>query len=280
MQILRSKLCSKIISCYILDWILVLISMIVGYILEGIPPVEHEIIPSRSIEYPHLKNETIPSYLLLIISMLIPSLMIAITAFIKKKDWKLVHSTLLGLFVSIGYTYLITSILKISIGRLRPDFMKRCKANDLAASSGIICNPDSIGTLLQGRKSFPSGHSSTAFSGLAYLSLFIFYNTRTIDSGASRILLVILPIMGATFVGISRLNDYRHHWEDIVVGALMGIAAAYSCYRQYNQLEYESIQCDPNTIDINSVSTYHINNNDRMNDVVIDIGGNYNAQKS
>lgn len=280
MQILRSKLCSKVISCCILDWVLVLISMVIGYILEDIPSVEHEIIQSISIEYPHLKNETIPSYLLIILSILVPCITIAITTFIKKKDWRLIHSVILGLFVSVGYTYLITNILKISVGRLRPDFMKRCNPNHSSGSLRITCNPDSADILTQGRKSFPSGHSSMAFSGLSYLSLFIFYNTRTISSGASRILLVLLPIMGATFVGISRLNDYRHHWEDIVVGALLGILVSYSSYRQYNQPEYESIQYNPNTIDTNNASTYHINENDQLNDIIIDVDRVDNTQKS
>lgn len=34
-------------------------------------------------------------------------------------------------------------------------------------------------------------------------------------------------------VAISRTEDYRHHWQDVTIGALLGTLCAYFAYRQY-----------------------------------------------
>lgn len=41
------------------------------------------------------------------------------------------------------------------------------------------------------------------------------------------------PIIGAMLVAISRTRDYRHHWQDVTVGAILGTLCAYFAYRQY-----------------------------------------------
>lgn len=34
-------------------------------------------------------------------------------------------------------------------------------------------------------------------------------------------------------VAISRTEDYRHHWQDVFIGGLLGAGCAYFAYRQY-----------------------------------------------
>lgn len=43
----------------------------------------------------------------------------------------------------------------------------------------------------------------------------------------------VLPIFGAIVIGITRTMDYRHHWQDVIVGEILGGLAAYFSYRQY-----------------------------------------------
>ena len=73
---------------------------------------------------------------------------------------------------------------------------------------------------MEGRRSFPSGHSSTAFAGMVCLSLFLAGLTRAwcfsqpspgrnlLSSRLARLTISLLPIAWATWVAVSRLEDY------------------------------------------------------------------------
>ncbi len=75
-------------------------------------------------------------------------------------------------------------------------------------------------TIANGRKSFPSGHSSTAFSGMFFLSLLIAGQTASWcfnipkaprcfkSSRMGAFVLTILPLFWAIHVAVSRLQDY------------------------------------------------------------------------
>ncbi|KAK1298816.1 hypothetical protein QJS10_CPB14g00418 [Acorus calamus] len=39
-------------------------------------------------------------------------------------------------------------------------------------------------------------------------------------------------------VGISQVNDYWHHWEDVFAGGLLGIVVATFCYLQFFPAPY------------------------------------------
>lgn len=115
--------------------------------------------------------------------------------------------------------------------------------------------------ILDGRKSFPSGHSSTAFAGMLFLSLWIAGQTAawcfSIPKSphslrSSRMLsfsLTLLPIFWAAHVAVTRIQDYvsahtiatslpfsmltsrqRHHKEDVIVGSLLGCMSALLSY--------------------------------------------------
>lgn len=90
---------------------------------------------------------------------------------------------------SIGASALVTTGLKEAITELRPD------GSD--------------------RKSFPSGHTSTAFAAAATL-----YNRQGASVG-------IPAILVASFVGIARVQADKHHWYDVVVGAGIGTASGF-----------------------------------------------------
>jgi membrane-associated phospholipid phosphatase len=70
----------------------------------------------------------------------------------------------------------------------------------------------------------PVVHFAGIFSGMGYLSLYLAGKLEVINQKYHpwKFLTIFLPLLVATFVGISRINDYHHHWTDVLVGAIMG----------------------------------------------------------
>lgn len=113
-------------------------------------------------------------------------------------------------------TTFVTDVIKNAVGRPRPDLIDRCKPapgtpKDQLVTIGV-CTVTDHHTLHDGWRSFPSGHSSFAFAGLGFLSLFFsgqlhVFRPRT-DLG--RTLFALAPILGAAMIAISRCEDYRY----------------------------------------------------------------------
>lgn len=182
---------------------------------------------------------------------------------------------------------LITDIIKTEYGGLRPDFLSRCfstetgegdwltlpsnKRNNafdadlikknmtyienvppLVSSSKGCSNSgtDDFHKLIDkgGRKSFPSGHTSTAFAASTFCALYSFYWLRRWGSslqlsfgekivpspgasvGAAFLFCWFLP---GIYVAVSRTQDYRHHPVDVIVGGAIGIFITTVVFLQY-----------------------------------------------
>ena len=144
--------------------------------------------------------------------------------------------------MSLGWA--LTNLLKVSIGGYRPDFLYRCwpDGNVAWASPGVpACTPINPRHVIEGRKSFPSGHSSMSFSGLAYAAAYATAKLEIFspyDYGVSgvhprdrasmlRMAFAWWPLALATYVALSRWRDYWHHSEDVICGSLLGASSAY-----------------------------------------------------
>ncbi|RLM91317.1 hypothetical protein C2845_PM08G05740 [Panicum miliaceum] len=101
-------------------------------------------------------------------------------------------------------------------------------------TGGVICHGNKS-FLTDGRKSFPSGHTLWSFAGLGFLSLYLSGKIKAFDrqGHVAKLCIVILPLLLASLVGISRVDDYRHHWEDVFVGGLIG----WGPYAYFHMLE-------------------------------------------
>jgi membrane-associated phospholipid phosphatase len=149
------------------------------------------------------------------------------------------HALVLGGAEAMVGTLVVTEALKLSFGRLRPDFRERWLR---AACGGNVKAPDDLdcsgvddgfvvsrGDVLDGMKSFPSGHSSSSFALLSYATLSIgsrwIWNDDAPGWAQPLAGLVVGAVAaGAGFSAASRLSDDRHHPEDVVVGAALGTA--------------------------------------------------------
>ncbi len=139
------------------------------------------------------------------------------------------HDGALGYVEMLTVTLALTELSKVTVGRLRPDYASRCPAGDTQAG----CRDGSL--LKDGRKSFFSGHSATAFGTATYLALqlggrLIWRDGTTTGArvGASAGALAVLG--GASYVVWSRLADNRHHPLDVTVGGLVGAGVASAVY--------------------------------------------------
>ncbi|MBO8631158.1 phosphatase PAP2 family protein, partial [Staphylococcus aureus] len=85
----------------------------------------------------------------------------------------------------------------------------------------VICNGEDH-VVKEGHKSFPSGHTSWSFAGLGFLSLYLAGKIKVFDrrGHVAKLCLILLPLLVAALVGISRVDDYWHHWQDVFTGGL------------------------------------------------------------
>ncbi|KAI9048822.1 hypothetical protein LZ554_007653 [Drepanopeziza brunnea f. sp. 'monogermtubi'] len=159
------------------------------------------------------------------------------------------HVTILGLLISIFLTLFITDSIKNAVGRPRPDLIARCKpapgTPDNVLVTVDVCTETDSHTLHDGWRSFPSGHSSFAFSGLGFLALFFAGQMHVFRPRAdlSKALLAIAPLLGAALIAISRCEDYRHDVYDVTCGSVLGMTIAYFSYRRYYP-RLHSAKCD------------------------------------
>ncbi|KAI0372610.1 lipid phosphate phosphatase 1 [Pilatotrama ljubarskyi] len=211
----------------------------ISHFLKQLPPHEREFSTKDPlIDHKHKHNQ-ISGILNWLIAFLVPLGVTLGTGFIRRSGID-VHHSALALYSGMALSEVITEFLKNRVGRLRPDFLDRCKWDkELKACTG------SLDSVLDGRRSFPSGHSSTAFAGMMFLSLWVagatgaWRLTEPVPAGSfrrskfARLLLSLAPLAYATWVAVSRVEDYRHHKEDVIVGSLIGSASATICYLIY-----------------------------------------------
>ncbi|XP_032675415.1 phospholipid phosphatase 5 [Odontomachus brunneus] len=165
--------------------------------------------------------------------------------FIWHKDKVDLQQAILSVTLALGFNGLITDILKLIVGRPRPDFFWRCFP-DGQMNAGFKCTGDPI-TIRDGKKSFPSGHSSFAFASFGFIALYLAGKLHTFSlagKGQSwRLCMFFLPICVALTIALSRTCDYHHHWQDVVAGSVIGYCLTYICYRHYYP-PLDSSYCD------------------------------------
>ncbi|XP_022832931.1 phospholipid phosphatase 5-like [Spodoptera litura] len=175
----------------------------------------------------------VPAWATVLLIVFVPLVCIC-TRYMTTRDYVDTAQSLLAWTLALTINAVITESVKLIIGRPRPDFFWRCFP-DGQVMPGLRCtgNPRDI---IEGRKSFPSGHSSFSFCSLSFLSLWLCGKLGVLSRRRGRscsLVICLVPLMIASVVALSRYCDNHHHWEDVFVGSLLGVACSYFCYQQY-----------------------------------------------
>ncbi|POS87568.1 hypothetical protein EPUL_001646, partial [Erysiphe pulchra] len=206
-------------------------------------------INNLNLQYPHALVERVSVNWNIFYAGFVPLLILIIWLLAYKSSKHKSNVTILGFLISHALTVFISDVIKNAVGRPRPDLIARCKPafgtpeNTLVTYT--VCTETDHHLLQDGWRSFPSGHSSFAFSGLGYLALFLAGQLHVFYPNASLLksLLAFAPLLCATMIAISRCEDYRHDVYDVTCGIIIGISMAYFSYRRYFP-NLQSSRCD------------------------------------
>ncbi|CAK7565027.1 MAG: hypothetical protein SEPTF4163_002934 [Sporothrix epigloea] len=198
-----------------------------------------------------LRDEILPSWLAILLGPVVPvAILLALQLYIRS-FWD-ANNAIFGVLYALSNSVIFQVIIKWLIGGLRPHFLDVCKP-DLSLVAKLdkskakynaagfnnmyftreICTGDSR-LINDALTSFPSGHTTAAFAGFVFLSLYmngkfkIFSNQHT---QMWKMMLFYAPILMATLIGGALTIDAFHNWYDILAGAIIGTTMAFSAYR-------------------------------------------------
>lgn len=192
-----------LILSYVVDWVLILFTAGIGRIMKLAEPNRRPFsLTDPSISYPFAERERVTSKELIVASLVVPVIAVFVASLLlipgprnasrghtwRRKLWEW-NAGWMGLGVAYAGTYAATEALKVMYGKPRPDLLSRCNPDlrniashvvgglgqDLSGAPSLvswrICDNRSDKLVRDGFVSFPSGHSSTSFAGLLYLTL-------------------------------------------------------------------------------------------------------------
>lgn len=158
---------------YIADWLVYgLVALIAAILYHSEPLFQEFSLKDRYIMYSYIPEIELitPVWSLIICAIVIPFLTSFLASVFSVWKWprKLwdTHVFMLGLAGALAFQFIITTVLKNSVGKPRPDFLHRCKPHDYIPPFGTlaniaICSNKNLFILWDGYRSFPSGHATS-----------------------------------------------------------------------------------------------------------------------
>nr|XP_043618047.1 probable lipid phosphate phosphatase 4 [Erigeron canadensis] len=220
------------------DWLVLLLLALIDLLLNVIEPFHRYVSEDMmtNLKYPFYEKDTIPMYFVPVYAGILP-IAIFLMYYMRRKDVYDLHHAMLGLLYALLITAVITDSIKDATGRPRPNFYYRCFPDgkgEFKANGDVLCHGDRL-KIKEGYKSFPSGHTSWSFAGLGFLAWYLCGKLRAFSNKghARNLCIVVSPYLFAALVGVSRVDDYWHHWTDVFTGALIGTTVAAFCYLQF-----------------------------------------------
>ncbi|KAL6614779.1 hypothetical protein ACP70R_037049 [Stipagrostis hirtigluma subsp. patula] len=220
------------------DWAALLLLVAADVGLNAIEPF-HRFVGAgmlADLRYP-MRSNTVPVWAVPIVAVIGPMIIFTII-YIRRRNAYDLHHAILGILFAVLITGVLTDAIKDAVGRPRPNFFWRCFPDGKAVfdnvTTGVICHGDPS-VIKEGHKSFPSGHTSWSFAGLGFLSWYLAGKITVFDrrGHVAKLCVVLLPLLVAAMIAISRVDDYWHHWQDVCTGGVLGMVVASVCYLQF-----------------------------------------------
>ncbi|TVU20367.1 hypothetical protein EJB05_36574 [Eragrostis curvula] len=228
---------TKVARLHLFDWIVLALLVAIEVGLNLIEPF-HRFVGEdmmTDLRYP-MKDNTVPVWAVPIYAVIGP-IIIFIAIYMKRRNVYDLHHAILGLLFSVLITGVLTDAIKDGVGRPRPNFFWRCFPDGVGnydnITRGVICHGDPS-VIKEGHKSFPKFPAVTrylpccpipgSFAGLGFLSWYLAGKIKAFDRGGhiAKLCIVILPLLLAAMVAVSRVDDYWHHWQDVFAGGILG----------------------------------------------------------
>ncbi|XP_071118611.1 phospholipid phosphatase 1-like [Haliotis cracherodii] len=239
----RGKLCVRVVIDIVC---IALVAIPIGlFTLIGVPYHRGFFCNDESLKHPFLGN-TIPTWLLGVVGLGLPILCILVIEALHEKKtscfgivstdpnehtksyFEKCYKIIIVFIFGSAVTQLLTEIGKFSIGRLRPHFFAVCNPDmaNIDCNSGYIMDFTCKGTnsyrLRDMRLSFPSGHASIAVYCMIFLMAYLQARLTTARTNLIRPVMQLVAFGLAFFTCLSRISDYKHHWSDVLAGAILG----------------------------------------------------------
>ncbi|KAJ1310298.1 hypothetical protein OPQ81_007038 [Rhizoctonia solani] len=259
---------TKLLLTYGIDWVVTIIIIALFYLLDKIEGFKRQFsLTDITIQHTFAVHERVPPWLLYVVALVAPAVIMPIVNLLTVRSWWDWHNSTynnhivyvasrmlqlifllawrlgwLGLLLGLATTGALTQVVKVTVGRPRPDLLDRCQPRAGSQDASVyglvtadICTTDDHNRLKDGFRSFFSGHSSLTFAGLGFLSFYLAGKLHLFDKRGhtGKAWISLAPLTGALLVAISRTMDYRHHWQDVLVGSIVGLVLSYFSYRQY-----------------------------------------------
>jgi len=234
----------RILQSYGVDWLIAVTLMLFSQLfLQKFQNISEFDLTDTSIQASFKAKQVFPDSTLVFILAFCYVLLITSNLILSRNMWDL-HHALLGLTVAFSLIGITVQLVRISWGRPRPDFIARCNPFPNAtnghffglANVTTVCQtPVTDPLIVDGMRSFFSGHACLSSAGLGYNSLYWAGKLQLFNRKAytSKGWLVFTPLLGSIGICLTRLTDHRHHLRDVTVGFFFGLLPAYIFYRQF-----------------------------------------------
>lgn len=211
---------------------------IIAFIAANYVPVKQLYVPENDSlsSFPYPGKEKISTIVCAVIVIIIGIVMIVVFFLLSWKFKRYFNQlnpfTAFYTFITvIAVTNVCVNIFKSYVGRPRPDLYARCGIN----GSINNCPGETKKVAKDEFKSFPSGHSATAMSGLIFIALFVQKCVKTRKLWVTT--LCFLFILLAFYIGATRIRDFKHHTDDVLAGFFVGFLFCYIIWwRTYKEI--------------------------------------------